>query len=917
MKIHPFRVLTGKRNLAALIIGLVLLLYIGFLITSNYLSQVDLQKTTLEKLRQDTEKLAMSVSYFCAERKIDLKNLSEKRAVSVYFENKALGMSMEYGLKASLNAIRYQLDCLMEEKKFGGKRIYSRVTFIRPNGELLVDTGVINLEKDQERDWKEFLTPDSRDVTFIDQHNPQIPAMIVTIPYFFKGNFSGQFVAWVNLVDVYEHLVQKGRAGNGHTSFVSIKDHLQPAEYMRAKFSPLSVSELMNIEIGKTRRLEVTDHTGIKRDMIVIRIPIKETPLSLTRVMPASDILGRRSPFHLLVAMAVLSIAVLIGMMIFWRVITNNLILEARFEEASKRRQEIEEKNRQLEQEIDERKQAEEALRESEERFELALRGADLGLWDWNVETGDVIFNERWAKMLGYSLDEIEPHVRGWEKLLHPDDTPRVMESLKDNLEGKTTLYEAEFRLRAKEGGWKWILARGMIFERDETGKALRSVGTHLDINVRKQVEELLRKAHDELERRVKERTAELMEANEQLKGEIEERKRAEEERKKLEAQLQQVQKMESIGTLASGIAHDFNNMLGIIVGNTELAMDDVPVGNPARHNLGEIRTASMRARDMVKRILAFSRQSSQEMKPVRISPIIKESLKLLRSSIPTTIEIHQNISSKSDTVRADPTQINRVLINLCTNAAHAMGEKAGVLEVSLEDIELDEDSAIHYYDLSSGKYVRLNVSDTGNGMESKILERIFDPYFTTKKVGEGSGMGLSVVHGIVKSHGGGISVNSESGKGTIFHILFPCIEDEPEPEVEIAVEIPMGKERILFVDDEKAMVDAIQPMIERLGYKVTARTSSIEALEAFRANPDRFDLVITDFTMPNMTGMELAKELLKLRSDIHIILCTGYSEHINEDKAKGSGVRAFLMKPVVLGEVANTIRKVLDQEKE
>ena len=395
----------------------------------------------------------------------------------------------------------------------------------------------------------------------------------------------------------------------------------------------------------------------------------------------------------------------------------------------------------------------------------------------------------------------------------------------------------------------------------------------------------------------------------------ITERKLAEGEKKKLEAQLQQVQKMESIGTLAGGIAHDFNNILGIIVGNTELAMDDVPEWNPARHNLEEIRTAGMRARDVVKQILAFSRQRPQKKKPVRISPIIKESLKLLRSSIPTTIEIHQNISSESDIVRADPTQINQVLINLCTNAAHAMGEKAGVLEVSLEDIELDEDSAIHYHDLSSGKYVRLTVSDTGHGIEPKILERIFDPYFTTKGVGEGSGMGLSVVHGIVKSHGGYISADSELGKGTTFQVFFPYIESKPEPEIEITVEIPRGKERILFVEDEKAMVDAIQPMIERLGYKVTARTSSIEALEAFRTNPDRFDLVITDFTMPNMTGMELAKELLKLRSDIPIILCTGYSEHINEDKAKGSGVRAFLMKPVVLSEIANTIRKVLDDD--
>ena len=395
----------------------------------------------------------------------------------------------------------------------------------------------------------------------------------------------------------------------------------------------------------------------------------------------------------------------------------------------------------------------------------------------------------------------------------------------------------------------------------------------------------------------------------------VTESKIAEEEKTKLQSQLQQVQKMESIGTLAGGIAHEFNNILGIIVGNAELAMDDIPEWNPARQNLQEIYTASLRARDVIKQILTFSRQTPQEIKPVRIIPIIKESLKFLRSSIPTTIEIHQNISSESETVRANPTQINQVLINLCTNAIHAMGEKGGVLEVSLENIVLDAASASHYHDLSPGKYFKLTVNDTGHGIEPKNLKRIFDPYFTTKRVGEGSGMGLSVVHGIVKSHGGAISINSEPGKGTIFDVLLPCIEDGPELEVEIAVEIPGGNERMLFVDDEKAMVDAIQPMIERLGYKVTARTSSIEGLEAFRENPDRFDLVITDFTMPDMTGMELAKALLKIRSDIPIILCTGYSEHINEDKAKANGVRAFLMKPVVLSEIANTIRKVLDDK--
>ena len=530
---------------------------------------------------------------------------------------------------------------------------------------------------------------------------------------------------------------------------------------------------------------------------------------------------------------------------------------------------------------VTDRKQAKEALRESEERFRfLAEKMADI-IWTVNLDFQTTYVSPSIEKILGFTPEERKQ--QPLEEMITPESLKRVqimfLEELRRDETGnadpdRSVSIEVEYY--RKDGSTVWM-ENSVKAMRDNSGAIDGLYGVSRDIT---------------------------------------ERKIAEEEKTKLQSQLQQVQKMESIGTLAGGIAHDFNNILGIIVGNTELAMDDIPEWNPARHNLEEIRTASIRARDMVKQIMAFSRQSKEEMKPVRIGPIIKESLKLLRSSIPTTIEIYQNISSNSDTVRANPTQINQILINLCTNAAHAMGEKGGVLEVRLEDFELDVEAAIHYHDLSSGKYVRLTVSDTGTGIEPKVLERIFDPYFTTKEVGEGSGMGLSVVHGIVKIHGGGLSVMSEPGKGTIFHILLPCLEDEPEPEVKISIEMPKGREKILFVDDEKAMVNAIQPIIERLGYKVTARTSSIEALEVFRANPGRFDLVITDFTMPNMSGMELAKALLKLQSDIPIILCTGYSEHINEDKAKASGVSAFLMKPVVLDEIAHIIRKVLDNDK-
>jgi len=380
----------------------------------------------------------------------------------------------------------------------------------------------------------------------------------------------------------------------------------------------------------------------------------------------------------------------------------------------------------------------------------------------------------------------------------------------------------------------------------------------------------------------------------------------------KLETKLRQAQKMEAIGTLAGGIAHDFNNILSMIMGYTELTMMNLPEDSRAQDNMNKVFKASERARDLVKQILAFSRQTEQEQKPVQIHLIVKEALKLLRPSLPTTIEIRQNIAS-TGTVMADATQMHQVIMNLSTNAYHAMSEKGGILEVSLTDVELDSDFTARHPGTHPGPYLRLTVSDTGHGMEKKVIDRIFEPYYTTKEKGEGTGMGLSVVHGIVKGHGGAITVYSEPGKGSTFNVFLPRIEEvEVVAETEEMMPIPMGKERILFVDDEPAIVDIGKGMLEHLGYTVVTRTSSIEALEAFKAMPDKFDLVITDMTMPKMTGDELAKELMKIRTDIPIIVCTGFSERINEEKAKAMGIRAFVMKPIVQREMAKAIREAM-----
>jgi CheY-like chemotaxis protein len=378
-----------------------------------------------------------------------------------------------------------------------------------------------------------------------------------------------------------------------------------------------------------------------------------------------------------------------------------------------------------------------------------------------------------------------------------------------------------------------------------------------------------------------------------------------------LEKRLAQAQKMEAIGTLAGGIAHDFNNILSAIIGYTELSLIDIPKGSALQNNLQQVLKAGGRAKELVRQILAFSRQGESELVPVKVSLIVNEALKLLRASLPATIKIRHNIKSHLS-VLTDPTNIHQVLMNLCTNASFAMQADGGVLEVSLNDVDLDADFAGQHPDVKPGKFIRLMVKDTGCGMTPEATERIFDPFFTTKKVGQGTGMGLSVVHGIIKSHGGTILVESSPGKGSAFSVFLPAIETEVADQANQAQLVITGNERILFVDDEDFQADIGKRMLGRLGYRVTAKTSSVEALDLFRQTPDEFDLVITDMTMPDMTGDVLARKLISIRPDIPIIACTGYSERINPDIVKEIGIKEMAMKPVVMKDIAQMIQRVL-----
>jgi len=522
---------------------------------------------------------------------------------------------------------------------------------------------------------------------------------------------------------------------------------------------------------------------------------------------------------------------------------------------------------------ITDRVRAEAALRESEERFRTLVEESPLAISLIGKNGRYKYINPQFQNMFGYSIDDVTTGTE-WFKKAFPDEGYRRsaietwIEDLKQTGIGQSR--PRTFTVTCKDGSHKEVYFRPVTMEN------LDQFVIHEDIT---------------------------------------ERKRAEEEKVRLETQLRQAQKMEALGTLAGGIAHDFNNILAAMMGYTELALMDISSGLPNKERLEQILKSGLRAKNLIQQILSFSRRSDPERKPIQITPVIAETLKLLRATLPTTIEIVQEVDPGPDNVFADPTQIHQLLMNLGANAAHAMRDRGGVLKVGLKRFDLDKKWVTANAELNPGAYTKLTVSDTGEGMDKNTLERIFEPFFTTKETGQGTGMGLAVTHGIVKAHGGAITVKSEPGKGSTFYVYLPLLETEAEEDAPGDAEsLPTGTEHVLFVDDETVLVDIGRQMLERLGYHVTARTSSIEALEVFKAKPDSFHLVITDQTMPNMTGVDLTKEILRIRPDIPIIICTGYNARISAITAEEIGVRRILMKPMVIREVAQAVRRVLDK---
>jgi PAS domain S-box-containing protein len=520
-----------------------------------------------------------------------------------------------------------------------------------------------------------------------------------------------------------------------------------------------------------------------------------------------------------------------------------------------------------------ERLDAEIALRQSEEQYRLIFTTTQEGIWGVDANMQTIFVNPRMAAMLGYEPEEMMGSLME-DYFFQDEDPAEHFLRMQERRQGRDDHYQCRFRHKDGRSVWTSVSATAQM---DKAGCFVGSFGMFTDITDHKQ---------------------------------------AEEEKKVLMAQLLQAQKMEAIGTLAGGIAHDFNNILGAIIGYAEMIQDDCSgsADSTIKHDIKQILKAGNRAKNLVKQILSFSRQAQARQIHLQPAVIIGEVLKMLRASLPATIKIEQDIDPDAGVILADPTQIHQIMMNLCTNAFHAMENNGGTLTISLQRKVLSQNDPSLKSHMQPGNYIQLSIKDIGTGIAPEILEKIYDPYFTTKEVGKGTGMGLAMVHGIVQSSGGSILCNSQLGEGTVFHINLPAIETHLLHEIEPGEEIPAGLEHILLIDDEEMLIKMSKIMLERLGYRVTTRMNGNEALATFRNSPESFDLVITDQTMPGMTGTNLAGLMLQIRPDMPIILCTGYSSNVSEEEVRSIGIKAYALKPLAKKDIGNLIRKVLDE---
>jgi|GEM_PF-1046801 len=862
----PFAAIAERPTLSILLASLLLIIYVGFLVISNYQSQVALQESATNRFQLDLEKRAAALGYFFSERKYDLSGLALSPEINSYFTNKSLGMSEQYGLKVNLFMIDQLLQNTLEDVNIQGDKIYDRFVLLDNTGRVLSDTASKSATQPVQVPsiWKKE-TGDEPNVYFVDADDK--PQILLATSCFYKGKIVGELIVQLaretlfsHFIDLMDTLALSGSGlldENGRLHLSNrINDQDFSALLTSKQFTGLSNNGVAFLPFISENK---------KHDMLIARFPIHGLHLSYVVWIPREELSGGLVPWRLVIGAVTLAVFVLASLgSILWYS-GQNLILKARFDESEHQQDLLAAKNKQLETEIKKREASEEKLQKSKDEWENTFNAlSDI------VSIQDRDMRIIRANTAAYEAFHVEPGALSGKycyEVFREANQPCF------NCPELSTLKERSTHtanITHKNLGKIFHVTSSPVL--DDHGDLTHIVHIAKDITEQKNMEDELFQAH----------------------------------------------KMEAIGTLAGGIAHDFNNILAAIIGYADMARDDIPEWSPSRNNIEQVLKAGGRAKELVRQILTFSRKGPEIQQPMQPSSIIKEGLKLMRASLPTTIEIQKDIASDCGLILANPTNIHQVLVNLCTNAFHAMENEKGVLTVKLTRVDLQEAYVKTEAAISSGSFVELMVSDTGCGMDEATVERIFEPYFTTKEVGKGSGMGLALVHGIVQGCGGFMRVESNPGNGSTFHVYFPAFDEKVMVEVkeEKQEPLPTGNERILAIDDEEDIVGLFQATLENLGYKVFAYCNSEKALDLFQATPANFDLIITDQTMPHLSGAELAKKILQIRPDIPIIMCTGYSSMISEEKAKEIGVERFIMKPVRRRDLAETVREVLDNKK-
>ncbi|MGA2331708.1 MAG: ATP-binding protein [Syntrophales bacterium] len=862
---------TKKRNLAVFLAGIMLIAYVSFLLVTNYLSAANLQRTLLEQLKRDTERHATAVAYFFSERKDDLVNLAVSREVSVFFENKALGMSMEYGLRLSLIPISDRFQDLIRRKKIGEDAIYSRIVLIEKGGNVLADAAAPQSPVKMRDEWNKYLTNDREDPVVHSSTDGR--ELTVSISYFHKGKYAGQIIAWVKPDTLYKDLLMQEGVANRMTFIVADEKSNSLPVFVQPPPFASGFPDFGKIEIGRPLEFEAKNYQGGNKKMIALRLPVQGTPFSLVVFASDPEIVGQSNPWHLVTKMALLALFV-IGIVVFVIALSmKRLVLQTQLHEAMLREAELQKKRQELEAEIAERRRVETALQDTEKKlseiidflpdatFAIDLNGKVIA-WNRAIE---VMTGIKAGDMLGKGDNEYSLPFYG-------DRRPILID-----------LALHPYPQREKE--YTAIRRTGDIIFGESYTPNLPPGDVHLSATA-----SVLRDSGGE-----------IIAAIECIRNNT--------ERKKLEAQLQQAQKMEAIGTLAGGIAHDFNNLLMAIQGNTSLMLMRTDAEDLRHEKLEAIENQVVAGSDLTKQLLGFARVGKYEMKPIDLNDVVEKSL-IMFGRTKKEISVHKKYETSLWAVEADTSQMEQVFMNLYINAWQAMPGGGHVyLETTNLSITTNDQKSPY---MKPGKYVKISLTDTGVGMDEKTKARIFEPFFTTKAMGRGTGLGLAMVYGIVKGHNGYIDVYSEKGKGTTFNIYLPASEREALKDVKTEEAIVTGKETILLVDDEEGIIGVVKEMLEALGYQVLTAASGRGAVDVYERNKSKIDLVILDMIMPEMGGGETFDRLKEINPEIKVVLASGYSINGEASGIMARGCKGFIQKPARIAELSQRVRNVL-----